>query len=66
MFLSQLLVVLVAALAGALGLGLVAETNTLLGAFMGAILGAAAVVMVAAFPTDLDYRERRVWPPRER
>jgi hypothetical protein len=63
---SQLLTAMIAALGGAAMLGLAAETNTLLGAFMGAVLGAAAAVMIAAFPTDLDYRERRVWPPRER
>ncbi len=63
---SQLLTICVAAIGGAAVLGLTAESNMLLGAFMGAILGAAAAVMVAAFPTDLDYRERRVWPPRER
>jgi hypothetical protein len=63
---SQLLIVVIAALGGAATFGLVAESNMLLGAFMGAVLGAAAAVMIAAFPTDLDYRERRVWPPRER
>ena len=63
---SQLLFVMIAAVAGAATLGLAAESNTALGVLMGAILGAAAAVMVAAFPTDLDYRERRVWPPRER
>ena len=63
---SQLLIFAVAALLGAAALALLAESNTLLGLFMGAILGASAAVMVGAFPTDLDYRERRVWPPRER
>ena len=63
---SQLLVIAIWALIGAVTLGLMAESNMLLGVFMGAILGAAAAVVIAAFPTDLDYRERRVWPPRER
>ena len=63
---TQLLAVIAGALGGAATLGFVAESNTLLGVFMGAILGAATAVMIAAFPRDLDYRERRVWPPRER
>jgi len=63
---GQLLYVTIGMIAGAATLGLAAESNMLLGLFMGAILGAAAAVMIAAFPTDLDYRERRVWPPRER
>jgi hypothetical protein len=63
---SQLLTLTFAALLGAVALALLAESNTLLGIFMGAILGASAAVVVGAFPTDLDYRERRVWPPRER
>ena len=63
---SRLLFITIGALSGAAALGLVAESNMLLGALMGAILGASSVVMIQAFPTDLDYRERRVWPPRER
>lgn len=62
---GQLLILVFAAIGGAAALGLIAETNMLLGAFMGAILGAATWVVIASFPTDLDYRERRVWPPRE-
>jgi len=63
---SQLLSLAIWALGGAVTLGLLAESNMLLGVFMGAILGAATAIMIGSFPTDLDYRERRVWPPRER
>jgi hypothetical protein len=63
---SLFLFITAGAVSGAAALGLIAESNMLLGAFMGAILGASAAVMISAFPTDLDYRERRVWPPRER
>ena len=63
---GQLLIVAIWTLAGAATLGLMAESNILLGVFMGAILGASTAIVIAAFPTDLDYRERRVWPPRER
>lgn len=63
---NRLLFALAATAAGALALGLLAETNTLLALFMGALLGGTTAVAVLAFPHDLDYRERRVWPPRAR
>ena len=56
----------IAALSGAAVLAAVSESNILLGALMGAFLGATVAIAVFAFPLDLDYRERRVWPPRER
>ena len=55
----------VSALSGAALLAAVSETNTVLGVVMGAFLGATIAIAVFAFPVDLDYRERRVWPPRE-
>ena len=63
---GQLLVMVIAALAGAGLFGVLAETNMLLGLFMGAIFGGTTALALYAFPLDLDYRERRVWPPRER
>jgi len=63
---SQFLIIAVSALAGAALFGVLAETNMLLGLAMGAIFGATAALAISACPVDLDYRERRVWPPRER
>ena len=40
-------------------------SDILYGAVMGAALGVSVAVAAFAFPMDLDYRERRVWPPRE-
>ena len=40
-------------------------SDILYGAVMGAALGLSVAVAAFAFPLDLDYRERRVWPPRE-
>ena len=40
-------------------------SDILYGAMTGAALGLTVAVAVFAFPLDLDYRERRVWPPRE-
>lgn len=62
---GQLLIIGVAALAGAGLLGFAAETNTITGILMGGVLGGSTALALCAFPTDLDYRERRVWPPRE-
>ena len=53
-----------AALAGAILIAIWAS-DLLYGGMMGAALGLAVAVAVYAFPLDLDYRERRVWPPRE-
>jgi hypothetical protein len=55
----------ISALSGAAFLAAVSESDILLGALMGALLAATIAIAVFAFPTDLDYRERRVWPPRE-
>jgi len=63
---NQLLVIAVSGLAGGLALALAADTNTVLGFLMGAVLGSTTAVAAYAFPLDLDYRERRVWPPRAR
>jgi hypothetical protein len=62
---GQLAIIGFSALAGAGVLGFMAETNTLTGILMGAVLGGTTAIAMCAFPTDLDYRERRVWPPRE-
>lgn len=62
---GQIFIIGISGLAGAGVLGFVAESNTLLGMAMGGILGSSAAIAAIAFPTDLDYRERRVWPPRE-
>jgi hypothetical protein len=61
---GQLVVIGISALAGAALLGFVSANNALLGIFMGAILGGASAIGALAFPHDLDYRERRVWPPK--
>ncbi len=52
------------ALAGAILIAYWAS-DILYGAVMGAVLGVTVAVAAYAFPLDLDYRERRVWPPRE-
>jgi len=62
---GQLVIIGLSALAGAGALGFLAETGTLMGVLMGAVLGGTTAIALCAFPTDLDYRERRVWPPRE-
>jgi hypothetical protein len=61
---GQLAIIGFSALAGAALLGLVAANDTLLGIFMGALVGGACAIGALAFPHDLDYRERRVWPPK--
>ena len=43
--------------AGAAIVALLAEENTMLALFMGAAVGAAAAIMIVAFPLDLSYRE---------
>ena len=63
---GQLLVIAVSAFAGAGLFGVLAETNMLLGLAMGAIFGGTTALALYSFPHDLDYRERRVWPRRER
>lgn len=62
---ERTVVFLLAALAGAVVIAYWAFPDILHGAMMGAILGVAVATGVYAFPLDLDYRERRVWPPRE-
>jgi hypothetical protein len=62
---GQLLIIGLSAAAGAGALGFLAETGTLMGVLMGGMLGGTTAIALCAFPTDLDYRERRVWPPRE-
>jgi len=52
------------ALAGAVLIAFWAS-DFLYGMTMGAVLGLSVAVAAYAFPMDLDYRERRVWPPRE-
>jgi uncharacterized membrane protein len=60
----QIFIIGISAVVGAAVLGGVALTNTVLGLLMGALLGAIVAVAVFAFPLDLDYRERRIWPPK--
>jgi hypothetical protein len=42
---------------GATIIAALAEENTVLAIFMGAVLGGAAAIMIVAFPLDLSYRE---------
>ena len=63
---SRLVVIAAAGLAAGLFLALAAETNNFLGFLMGVVLGSTSAVAAYAFPLDLDYRERRIWPPRAR
>ena len=60
----ELVTVAISALLGAVLLGVVSATNTFLALPMGALLGAVIAIAILAFPQDLVYRERRVWPPR--
>lgn len=62
---TRAVVIGMSALAGAVVLAFAAETNTLLAILMGSMLGATVAIAAYAFPLDLDYRETRVWPPRE-
>lgn len=42
---------------GAVIVALLADQNTILALFMGAVLGGSVAVMIVAFPLDLSYRE---------
>jgi hypothetical protein len=42
---------------GAAIIALLADQNTILALFMGAVLGSSVAVMIVAFPLDLSYRE---------
>jgi hypothetical protein len=42
---------------GAIIVAWLAEENTALALFMGAVVGAAAAIIIVAFPLDLSYRE---------
>jgi len=56
-------VFIAAAIGGAVFLAMIAETNTLLSAVIGAGVGAAVVLFFHVYPRHVGYAERRP-PPR--